>query len=630
LAERLATTLECTTDSFLTLDFDWLITYVNSQAEMVTGRSRDELLGRCFWECFPEVQGTRFEREYHRSATDNVMVEFEEYFPPLELWFEVRAYPNSDGLVIHFRDVTEKKERERELKKARERFELLSRATNDAVRDWVIDPDTVWWSEAFQTLFGYSADEIEPGIDSWRNRIRFEERDDVWASLQEALSSEVDSWSCEYTCRSKDGSLIQVLDRSLILRDGTKAVRLTGALTDITERKKLQAQFLRAQRLESIGTLAGGIAHDLNNVLAPVLMGVELLRSENIDEDTEETLKVIEDSARRGATLVKQVLSFARGMEGRKVDVRVDLVLEEVVRIARDTFPREITIQSEWKAGLWKINGDPTQIHQVLLNLCVNARDALVNRGWIKISAANIELDEQYAALVPEASPGYHVVLEVEDNGAGMEAQVLDKIFDPFFTTKELDRGTGLGLSTSLGIVRGHGGYIRVYSEPGKGTQFKIYLPAKPEPSTEVVGDETLVPVRGKGELILVVDDEESVRVITGRTLESHGYKVLLAEDGADALRVYSEHADEIAAVLTDIMMPIMDGVATIQVLRRLNPKLPIIAASGLTSNGKEAKVARLGVKWVLSKPYGSRELLQALDDALARKQNNAELSDDG
>jgi signal transduction histidine kinase/CheY-like chemotaxis protein len=422
-------------------------------------------------------------------------------------------------------------------------------------------------------------------------------------------------------------------EKEFILKDGSRVPILLGAamfednpdegvcfVLDLTERKKLEQQFLRAQRMESIGTLAGGIAHDLNNVLAPITMSIDLLKMKFTDKSSQELLATLGSSAQRGAEMVRQVLSFARGVEGRKMEVQVKHLLKDIEKIANDTFPKNIQVRSIIPNELWTILGDPTQLHQVLLNLCVNARDAMPNGGTLTIAAENVHLDEHYAGLNPDAHAGSYVFLQITDTGTGMPPGVIEKIFDPFFTTKEIGKGTGLGLSTSLAIVKSHGGFIRVYSEIGKGTTFKAYFPAQTEPSAQSAEETAAELPRGNGELILIVDDEANVRQITRQTLEAFGYSVIVASDGAEAVATVARQDNEIAVVLTDMMMPVMDGPATIQVLLRLNPKLPIIAASGLSADGRVTQAASLGVKHFLSKPYSADALLQVLRQILSAK----------
>jgi PAS domain S-box-containing protein len=384
--------------------------------------------------------------------------------------------------------------------------------------------------------------------------------------------------------------------------------------TDITEKKKLEAQFLRAQRMESIGTLAGGIAHDLNNVLSPIIMAVDLLKMKNSDPATGDVLDTLESIARRGADMVQQVLSFARGVEGDRVTVQPKHLVKEIQKIVADTFPKNIELKVAVEPDLWNVLGDPTQLHQVLLNLCVNARDALTEGGRITLAAENVTLDEEFAAQYLEANSGAHVVLAVEDNGSGMPAGMIEKIFDPYFTTKELGKGTGLGLSTSLAIVKSHKGFIQVHSEMGKGSSFRVHLPAQIEGGVVEGGAVQIFLPRGHGESVLVVDDEISVRTVMQQTLEAFGYRVVLACDGVDAVSVYAQRYAEIAVVITDMMMPIMDGPALIQVLAKINPQVKIITTSGLTGQYQSGKASLP----YLSKPYTTETLLQTLATVLA------------
>jgi CheY-like chemotaxis protein len=370
--------------------------------------------------------------------------------------------------------------------------------------------------------------------------------------------------------------------------------------------------------MESIGTLAGGIAHDLNNVLAPIMMSIELLKIQERDSRRMNILTTIEGSAKRGADMVRQVLSFARGVEGEQVEVQVGHLVWEIEKISNETFLKSIRVRSDIATGLWTVQGDATQLHQVLLNLCVNARDAMPGGGTLTLTASNVLLDEHYSGMNADVGLGPYVVIQVEDTGTGMPPEVIDRIFEPFFTTKELGKGTGLGLSTSMAIVKSHGGFVRVYSEPGRGTKFQVYLPARTAASAAACAVEKAAPELGNGELVLVVDDEAAVREITRETLEAHGYRTLLACDGADAAALYVLHQREIAVVLTDMMMPTMDGPTAIQVLKHMNPSLRIIATSGLNLNAMVAKAVHASVSHFIAKPYTAETLLKTLHEVLA------------
>lgn len=516
---------------------------------------------------------------------------------------------NTIGLVGISRDITENKLAEEKL---REQATLLDKA-QDAILVRDLNHGILYWNQSAERLYGWPAQEVIGR--SIKELLYLEPTEFLKATEATIIAGE---WTGELQQVKKDGSPLSVEARWTLVRDEQGQPKSILAInTDITERKKLENQFLRAQRMESIGTLAGGIAHDLNNVLTPVMMSIELLKIQEQNTQRLNILNTIETSAKRGADMVKQVLSFARGVEGHKEQVSLSYLMKEVDKICNETFLKSIKVQSHIPDNLWMTIGDPTQLHQVLINLCVNARDAMPNGGTLTLSASNKTLDEHFAGMHIEANPGPYVIIQVDDNGTGMPPHVVERIFDPFFTTKELGKGTGLGLSTSIAIIKSHGGFIRVNSEVGVGTRFRIYLPAiQAEVSTGRSSAPNELPL-GHGELILVVDDEEAVRHITQQTLEAFGYRVLLASDGAEATALYVMQKDAISVVLTDMMMPNMDGHATIPVLLRMNPQARIIAASGLNANGMAARATTAGVKQFIPKPYTAETLLNTVHEVL-------------
>jgi len=480
---------------------------------------------------------------------------------------EVIATAMPDGnLLGMIRDITERKQNE-------SRFRRLMESNVQGVIFWNAKGGIKEANDAFLNFVGYTRENLESGALKWDSLTPAE-----FAHLdQQALEAIAITGICppyEKEFIRKDGSRVPVLVGSAAFEDNPDEG--VCFVLDLTERRKLEQQFLRAQRMESIGTLAGGIAHDLNNVLAPIIMALELLSSRFPDRASQDLISIISSSANRGADMVRQVLSFARGVGGNKVEVPIKHLLLDMEKIVNDTFLKNIQVRTIIPKDLWTVVGDPTQLHQVLLNLCVNARDSMPNGGTLVLSAENLVLDSHYAGLNIEANPGPYVFLQVEDSGTGIPAEVIEKIFDPFFTTKELGKGTGLGLSTSLAIVKSHDGFLRVYSEEGRGTKFKVYLPAQVI-RTEAAAAAAADMPRGHGELILVVDDEKSVREITKQTLEAFGYRAILAADGTEAVALYATRGNEIAVVLTDMMMPIMDGPTTIQVLRKMDPKWSLL-----------------------------------------------------
>ena len=426
-------------------------------------------------------------------------------------------------------------------------------------------------------------------------------------------------WRGEIRNRAKDGSIYWV-DTTIVpfLDEHGKPFQYTAIRYEITERKLAEEHLLRAQRMESIGTLAGGIAHDLNNILSPILMSVDMLQLNNRSSEASRWLSIIRENSERGADLVKLVLTFARGMDGERVSVQVKHVIKDLVTVLKETLPKTIEVKFNIASDLWIVSADPTQIHQVLMNLCINARDAMPLGGILKITAENIVVDENYARMNPEAQPGRYVMIVVQDTGTGMPPEVMKRIFDPFFTTKELGKGTGLGLSTALTIVHSHGGFINSYSELGQGTRFSIYLPSV-EQATEQASREIVSNYpAGNGELILVVDDEASIREITTATLEKFNYRVVTASDGTDAVGLFAQHRVDIAAILTDMSMPFLDGPSTIRAIKKIDPSVKVIAMSGLMNPDQTADLESLGVNAFLAKPYTAEDLLKALAAALA------------
>jgi two-component system cell cycle sensor histidine kinase/response regulator CckA len=311
-------------------------------------------------------------------------------------------------------------------------------------------------------------------------------------------------------------------------------------------------------------------------------------------------------------------MSFAKGIEGKRIPIQVAHIISEVEKIAKETFPRNIEIRTDIPKDLFTISGDATQLHQVIMNLCVNSRDAMPNGGVLNISAENFYVDKSYSKMNIEANVGPYIVINVSDTGTGIPPEVMDRIFEPFYTTKEYGKGTGLGLSTVLGIVRSHGGFVEVQSKVREGTKFKIYFPAIKTEIQKIEEHKLKLP-DGNGDLILIADDESLVREITSTTLEAHGYNVLIAEDGAQAIVLYSQNMSEIKVILMDMMMPVMDGYESIRAIRKINPEVKIIAVSGLADKEKHEKVSDY-TNAFLPKPYTAEELLRTIHEVISTK----------
>jgi two-component system, cell cycle sensor histidine kinase and response regulator CckA len=498
-------------------------------------------------------------------------------------------------------------ERKQTEHKIREQAALLDVAT-DAIYVRDLDYKILFWNKAAERLYGWKKEEAigKTRQELWQTKNLQQQQEAVNILMKNG------SWEGELYQTTKYNKEIIVESRWTLVSFDHKPQSILVVNTDITQKKQLEAQFLRAQRLESIGTLASGIAHDLNNVLAPILMTAQLLETQLHDARSKRLLPILVTNAKRGANLVKQVLSFTRGVEGDRTILQLKHLILEIRQVIKETFPKSIEVDCQISRNLWTVSGDATQLHQVLMNLCVNARDAMPNGGTLTISAENFIVDEHYAKMHIDAKIGSYIVVIVADTGIGITDEVLDRIFEPFFTTKELGKGTGLGLSTVLGIVKSHGGFINVYSDVGKGSKFEVYLPA--QETRETAEEKELELPHGSGELILIIDDEPSIREITKTSLEAYNYKVITASDGIEAIALYAEYREKISIVLTDMLMPSMDGITTIRTLHKINPNVKIIAISGLATSDKMNAAYEVGIKAFLSKPYTANQLLETIN----------------
>ncbi|WP_088889135.1 hybrid sensor histidine kinase/response regulator [Leptolyngbya ohadii] len=534
-----------------------------------------------------------------------------------------RLVPAVERELREAKERQKRKQAERALRESEDQFRQLVENMPETVF-WISDPDTsqlLYISPAYEQIWGRSCESLSSNPKEWLEAIHPRDQARVRGSYFEQTL--VCTYDEEYRITRPDGSVRWIHDRGFPIRDdnGTP-YRVIGIATDVTERKQLEAQFYRAQRLESLGTLASGIAHDLNNVFTPIIGIAQLLQLKDASLNGEtrkvqELIKLIEESAKRGAKMVKQILTFSKGTGDKSTPVQIAPLLQEVIKVAQSTFPKSIKVRVDMaKHPLKLVSADATQLNQVLMNLCVNARDAMPEGGVLTLSVEQFNVDEIFAQMNPDAKVGSYLTITVADTGTGIAPEIRDRIFDPFFTTKPLNQGTGLGLSTTLGIVKSYGGFVQVFSEVGQGSQFKIYLPIMQGIIKEAEQPKT--NLQGNGELILIVDDDPAVRQVNQTVIENHHYQTILAKDGIEAIALYAKHKDEISLVLIDMMLPNMDGITAIRTLRKMNSEVPVIAVSGLSSY-KEAAFAA-GTEVFLEKPYTIEDLLQELHGLLNSK----------
>ncbi|HVR42367.1 MAG TPA: PAS domain S-box protein [Thermoanaerobaculia bacterium] len=524
-------------------------------------------------------------------------------------------------------DVTKRRQVEDELHESERRFQEM--LNNLELVAMMLDREgrITYCNDFLLRLTGWTRDEVL-GRDWFELFIppdEVEEMRKVFASLL-ADSPEMSHHANDILTRSGGKRLLQ-WNNTLLRSTSGEVIGTASIAEDVTERRRMENQLFRTQRVESLGTLAAGIAHDLNNVLMPILMGVTVVRRLEPDERSRKALDNIERAVTRGRDLARQVMLFVRGGESSREAVRLADVVREVESIANSTFPKDVTFEVSVPDDLRPITGDQTQLIQVLLNLCVNSRDAMPHGGQIAVSASNVEITDQTAVLHGAPAGGPHVLLRVSDTGEGMPTEIIERIFDPFFTTKEIGKGTGLGLATVQGIVSSHGGFIGVSSTLGEGSTFEIYFPARVAGAEAIAEAPAERQPEGKGELILVVDDEASVVSITRQALETFGYQVVSAEDGARAIGIYSRRHAEIALVLTDIAMPVLDGPALIAALSRINPAVRVVAMTGHASTAYSTRMEKLGVD-TLVKPFTAEQLLRTIHDALVKNDRRSRGSD--
>jgi PAS domain S-box-containing protein len=510
----------------------------------------------------------------------------------------------------------------RALRESQERFQFVARATNDAVWDWDLVSDALWWNEGVSTLFGYPPEQIGPDIAWWYETIHPDDRERVKTDINAAVERGAESWSAEYRYRRADGSYAHVFDRGYVLHDGDgRPTRMIGAMMDITQRRELEEELRQAQKMEAVGRLAGGVAHDFNNLLTIITGRAHLVLGRlKADDPVRRSIEVIQKTADRAAGLTRQLLAFSRKQVLQRKVLDLNALVAEVSTMLRRLIGEDVNLLVTAGPSAGRVNADPAQLEQALMNLAVNARDAMPSGGTLGLETDLVRLGAAPPDRPDALPPGPYAVLRVMDTGTGMDAATQARIFEPFFTTKEPGKGTGLGLSMVHGIVRQHGGAIHVRSVMGGGTTFEIYLP-QVETAAETGGaDEPSAPLPETGkETILLVEDEGDVRALAREVLERQGYTVVEASDGLQAVGVYEKEGARVDLILTDVVMPRMSGREMVDRVRASRPDMRVLYMSGYTGDA----IVRHGVldasMLLLGKPFTPGALIAKVREVLDR-----------
>ena len=570
------------------------------------------------------ISGTPIHGTGRRYRKDRCIIDVEFFGVPVIIDGRVTGafgiYQDISGLKEAERKLQKSEERYRRLyeeaKRAEEVYRSLIHSSADAVVIYDLEGTVRYVSPAFTALFGWTQEELEgkkiPFLPEF-------EKEKTMAIIRDLLENGTPCQGYETRRFTKSGELLEISISASRYNDHEgRPAGVLVMLRNISERKELEAKLLQAHKMEAIGTLAGGVAHDFNNILQAISGYTQLLMSGKSPGDGDyEKLKAIETSAERAGKLTRQLLIFGRKVESQLRPVDLNNEVRQVSSLLERTIPRMINIRMNLAPDIGIINADPVQLEQIMMNLGVNARDVMPQGGDLTFETRNRILDEDFSRAHPGCRPGDYVLLEISDTGHGMDRKTVEHIFEPFFTTKETGKGTGLGLAMVYGIVKSHGGYIVCESAPGRGTTFRIYFPALEATVPEPPETEDGKAVPGENETILIVDDDTHVLDIAREMLKALDYTILTAGSGEKALSVYIAHKDRVRLVILDLNMPGMGGEQCLRELLTITPQLKVIVATGYSVTETEKKLLYSGASAFVGKPYRLKEMARIIREVL-------------
>lgn len=613
-------------DIIIQMDNFGVINYINRNFD---GILKEDAIGKKLTKFLPSKFSKIYKKNLREVKEQRKIKSFEveiETKSKENVWLEIKMTPvdngGSENEILSFaRDVTSRKSAEKALRESEEKYRTLFEESKDVVFISTPEGKILDINSAGADLFGYSSKEelLEISIDKdlyWNPEDR--------EKYKEILVREGFVKDFELTIKRRDGQKLIVLETARPVYDKNgKISNYRGILRDITDKKRLEEQLRQAQKLQGLGTLAGGIAHDFNNILGIILGYATMMESSNGDsKKLKWNLGAIVKAVNRGSALVQQILTFARKTDILFETVKVNATINELVRLTSETFPKTIRFKAQLQEDLPYIKADHNQVHQALLNLFVNARDAMPKGGTISVKTSTL-LGDELCKKFPDANDQNYVSIVISDEGAGMDKETLNRVFEPFFTTKKRSKGTGLGLAVVYGVVSSHHGFIDVDSELNVGTTFNIYLPVAEDiiiPSHRSNGDQK--SAKGGSETILFVEDEEMLRKLIENLLKDNGYKVLTAEDGEKAVEMYSKNADNIDLVITDMGLPKLNGWKAYQKMREYNPEVKMILASGYLDPEIRAELKDNSQEYFIQKPYNLNDMLKKVREVIEFSRN--------